>query len=88
MAGHICDNCGAAVADEQFCPTCGAWVDPLQNDGEGDFEVMVSEAYMAGKDALDEDILPPMAELARVRIGPALMALTRTCLSGPNSAAR
>lgn len=38
MAGHICDNCGAAVADEQFCPTCGAWVDPLQNGDAGDFE--------------------------------------------------
>ena len=28
-----------------------------------------------------------MAELARVRIGPALIALTRTCFSGPSSAA-
>jgi hypothetical protein len=38
MAGHICDNCGAAVADEQFCPTCGAWVDPLQHGEEESFE--------------------------------------------------
>jgi 3-phytase len=40
----------------------GLWI---REHGEGDFEVMVSDAYMAGKDALDEDILPPMAELDR-----------------------
>lgn len=27
MARHICDNCGATVLDEQFCPTCGSFVD-------------------------------------------------------------
>ncbi|MGF1665975.1 MAG: hypothetical protein ACFCVC_06845 [Acidimicrobiia bacterium] len=51
MAGHICDNCGAAVADEQFCPTCGAWVDPLQNDGEGEFEEFSLGATPAGEPA-------------------------------------
>jgi hypothetical protein len=39
MAGHICDNCGATVTNEQFCPTCGAWVDPLSHeDGGSEFE--------------------------------------------------
>jgi hypothetical protein len=29
MARHVCNNCGATVVDEEFCPTCGSWVDPL-----------------------------------------------------------
>ncbi|MDH4118988.1 MAG: hypothetical protein OEW30_16525, partial [Acidimicrobiia bacterium] len=38
MAGHICDNCGATVGDEQFCPTCGSWVDPLPGGNGEEFE--------------------------------------------------
>lgn len=31
MVSHTCDQCGATVpADEQFCPSCGAFIDPLQ----------------------------------------------------------
>ncbi|MGQ0849803.1 MAG: hypothetical protein ACT4OP_11935 [Actinomycetota bacterium] len=33
MARHICENCGATVIDEEFCPTCGSWIDPLAGDG-------------------------------------------------------
>ena len=29
MARHVCNNCGATVVDEEFCPTCGSWIDPL-----------------------------------------------------------
>lgn len=29
MARHVCTNCGATVVDEEFCPTCGSWIDPL-----------------------------------------------------------
>jgi hypothetical protein len=29
MARHVCANCGATVVDEEFCPTCGSWIDPL-----------------------------------------------------------
>ncbi len=30
MTAQTCDQCGASVAaDEQFCPTCGAFVDPM-----------------------------------------------------------
>ncbi len=30
MASRKCDQCGATVpADEQFCPTCGSFIDPL-----------------------------------------------------------
>jgi RNA polymerase subunit RPABC4/transcription elongation factor Spt4 len=42
VARHICDNCGAAVAEEEFCPTCGAWIDRLDEvqpgPGDEDFE--------------------------------------------------
>lgn len=31
MVSHTCEQCGATVAaDEQFCPSCGAFVDPLR----------------------------------------------------------
>lgn len=31
MASHTCEHCGAIVAgDEQFCPSCGAFIDPMK----------------------------------------------------------
>ncbi|MES5815460.1 phytase [Pseudoxanthomonas sp. Soil82] len=39
----------------------GLWVQPK---GEG-YEVLVSDAYMAGEDAQGEDIVPPLAQLDR-----------------------
>ncbi len=39
----------------------GLWV---QRKGEG-YEVLVSDAYMAGEDAQGEDIIPPLAQLDR-----------------------
>ena len=33
MSEHTCTNCGTNFSDEQFCPQCGQWVDPLA-DGE------------------------------------------------------
>jgi hypothetical protein len=36
MARHVCDNCGATVVDEEFCPTCGSWIDPLTTGRNGD----------------------------------------------------
>jgi DNA-directed RNA polymerase subunit RPC12/RpoP len=29
LVRHVCANCGATVTDEEFCPTCGSWIDPL-----------------------------------------------------------
>lgn len=41
----------------------GLWVRPAQ-DGAG-YEVLVTDAYMAGEDAAGEDIVPPLAQLDR-----------------------
>lgn len=31
MASHTCEQCGSIVAgDEQFCPSCGAFIDPMR----------------------------------------------------------
>lgn len=31
MASHTCEHCGSIVAgDEQFCPSCGAFIDPMK----------------------------------------------------------
>ncbi|HEX6220352.1 MAG TPA: hypothetical protein VF115_04610 [Acidimicrobiia bacterium] len=31
MASHTCEQCGSIVAgDEQFCPSCGAFIDPMK----------------------------------------------------------
>jgi hypothetical protein len=31
VVSHVCDQCGATVAaDEQFCPSCGSFIDPLK----------------------------------------------------------
>ena len=40
MARHVCDNCGSVVSeDEQFCPSCGAWIDPTSEPvDEGEYE--------------------------------------------------
>ena len=40
MARHVCPNCGATVTgDEQFCPTCGAYMGYEEDQGyEDDYE--------------------------------------------------
>lgn len=40
----------------------GIW---LQRDGAHRYDVLVSDAYMAGKDAAGDDIVPPLAQLDR-----------------------
>jgi len=39
----------------------GLWVRPI----EGGYEVLVSDAYMAGEDAQGEDVVPPLVQLDR-----------------------
>ncbi|HVR32143.1 MAG TPA: zinc ribbon domain-containing protein [Acidimicrobiia bacterium] len=38
LARHVCDNCGSVVSDDdQFCPSCGSWIDPTSGaNDEGD----------------------------------------------------
>lgn len=31
MAQRVCESCGSPVEDEEFCPECGAWIDPLRS---------------------------------------------------------
>lgn len=61
MAGRICDSCGAAVSGDQFCPTCGAWVDQLtgNTDSGGDFESFSLENTPPPEEA------PPVAQIPR-----------------------
>lgn len=32
MAERVCESCGSPVDDEEFCPRCGAWIDPLRSE--------------------------------------------------------
>lgn len=50
-----------AFGDDQLVQPYGLWVRPL---GDG-YEVLVSDAYMAGEDAAGEDIVPPLPDLDR-----------------------
>jgi hypothetical protein len=47
LARHVCDNCGSVVAeDEQFCPSCGTWIDPTSDtvdDGDEYEEFSLAE---------------------------------------------
>jgi 3-phytase len=49
---------GEAVLEKPY----GMWLRPLPDDT---LEVLVTDAYMAGEDAMGEDIVPPLAELER-----------------------
>lgn len=43
MVPHTCHQCGASVADdEQFCPECGAFQDPLSAPGPKSSETVIS----------------------------------------------
>lgn len=37
MAQQTCSNCGATFEDQQFCPDCGQWVNPLDDDHMEEF---------------------------------------------------
>ncbi len=58
MARHVCDNCGSVVGeDQQFCPECGAWIDPTDpgiDDDAGDFE----EFSLSGEPPIDRPTAP------------------------------
>lgn len=50
-----------AFGQDELVKPYGLWVRPI----EGGYEVLVSDAYMAGEDADGEDILPPLEQLDR-----------------------
>lgn len=54
MARHVCDNCGSVVSeDEQFCPNCGAWIDPTSEPvDEGEYEEFSLESGPPPSDAV------------------------------------
>lgn len=39
MSEHTCTNCGAQFSDDQFCPQCGQWVDPLSDSEFEQFDL-------------------------------------------------
>ncbi len=39
MSEHTCTNCGTHFSDDQFCPHCGQWVDPLADDEFEQFDL-------------------------------------------------
>ncbi len=58
------ESVGVFGAEELKQPY-GLW---LRETGQGEVEVMVSDAYMAGKDGNDDDIVPPLSDLnARIK---------------------
>lgn len=50
-----------AFGEDALQQPYGLWVRPR----DGGYEVLVSDAYMAGEDAKGDDIVPPLAELGR-----------------------
>ena len=52
----------ATFGETELRKPYGLWV---REHASGQLEVLVTDAYMAGKDARDEDILPPLAQLDR-----------------------
>lgn len=46
MAVRRCEQCDASVAaDEQFCPNCGAFMDPLNHEGHGNVISVSSSGF-------------------------------------------
>ena len=78
-----------AFGQEQLQQPYGLWVRPL-DDG---YEVLVSDAYMAGEDAQGDDIVPPLEQLDhrfqryQVRQADGQWAATATGAFGDTSAA-
>ncbi len=63
MARHVCTNCGATVIDEEFCPTCGSWIDPLttgraRNDDDFEEFDLEDQPPLASGRAADPIICP------------------------------
>ncbi len=81
MAVNICDNCGTAAADEQFCPNCGAWIDqlkPARSEGEDFEEFSLEEAPPEGEDVA-APVRFPRSEIPCPSCGSSNPATNRHC---------
>jgi hypothetical protein len=66
VASRKCEQCGATVAaDEQFCPTCGAFMDPLEHGERPPHVISVSSS---GYEEFDLSQPPPPAEPPKRRV--------------------
>ena len=65
MASRKCEHCGAGVAaDEQFCPNCGSFLDPLEPDAPKGRENVISVSSDGNYEEFELGASPPPAERA------------------------
>ena len=63
MASRKCDQCGASVAaDEQFCPNCGSFLDPLEPDAPRGRENVISVSSDGNYEEFELGAPPPAVE--------------------------
>ena len=63
MASRKCDHCGAGVAaDEQFCPNCGSFLDPLEPDAPKGRENVISVTSDGNYEEFELGAAPPTSE--------------------------
>ncbi len=85
MVSQTCDQCGATVAsDEQFCPNCGAFIDPLKPHSHPPLPAppsgnVISVSSDGNYEEFSLESTPPEVEQATGR--PARNAKTTTCPS-------
>lgn len=66
MASRKCDHCGATVAaDEQFCPNCGSFLDPLESRPSRGRENIISVNSDGNYEEFELSSPPPESERGR-----------------------
>ena len=61
MTQQTCSNCGANFEDQQFCPDCGQWVDPLDETHFEEFTL--GDSPPAG----DDDPMVTVSDVSPIR---------------------